>query len=159
MYREVRRKDREITKEEAMLLLKNCEYGILATVGSDNVPYAVPMNYVLDNNVIYVHAARDGHKIDNMKANPRVSFTVVGETEPVHEGNDYSTFYESAMAFGKARFVEDMNELKSSLHTLTAKYFPNGMDEFEKVLANYDLSKLSVIAVDIEHVSGKAKRK
>jgi len=157
--REMRRKDREITKDEAMELLKNAEYGILATISTDNTPYAVPMNYVLEDNAIYIHGASVGHKIDNMKSNPNVAFTVVGRTKPVHEGNDYSTFYESVMVFGKARFVEDMDELKSSLHTLTAKYFPNGMAEFEKILGSYDLSRLHVIAIDIAHVTGKAKRK
>lgn len=158
MQREMRRKDREITYDEAMQLLKDAEYGVLATAGADNIPYAVPMNYVMDNNTIYLHCARVGHKIDNIQANPNVMFTVVGKTLPVHEGIDYSTFFESAMAFGKARFVEDSDEYKNALYILTEKYFPNGMDTFEKSMAKYDFTKLSVIAIDISHVSGKAKR-
>jgi len=159
MERPMRRKDREITKEEAMQLLKDAEYGVLATVGSDNIPYAVPMNYVLIDNSIYLHCATVGHKIDNMQSNPNVSFTVVGKTQPVHEGNDYSTFFESAIAFGKARFVSDEKEFRDSLYTLTKKYFPDGMAEFDAIMDKYDLSKLHVIAVDLSHVTGKAKRK
>ena len=159
MHREMRRKDRELTKDETLKLLKDAEYGVLATVGADNMPYAVPLNYVLVDNTLYFHGANNGHKYDNMQANPNVAFTVVGETLPVHEGNDYSTFYESAMAFGTARFVTDDRELRSSLYDLTVKYFPDGMAEFNAIMDSYDLSRLHVIAIDIAHVSGKAKRK
>ena len=158
MQRPMRRKDREITKEEAMLLLKDAEYGMLATVGSDNIPYAVPMNYALIDNSIYLHCATEGHKIDNIQSNPNVSFTVVGKTQPVHEGNDYSSFFESVIAFGKVRFVKDEKEFRDSLYILTEKYFPDGMAEFDAIMARYDMSRLYVIAIDLEHVSGKAKR-
>jgi len=159
MHREMRRKDRQITHDEAMELLKNAEYGTLATVNADNMPYAVPLNHVVDNNTIYFHMARQGQKLENIMKNPNVMFTVIGTTEPVKEEDSYSTFFESAMAFGKARIVEDLDEGKRALYILTEKYFPNDMDMFEKSTTGDWMARLYVIAMDIEHVSGKAKRK
>ena len=40
--REMRRKDRQLTEEEAMDVVRKGEYGVLATVGDDGKPYSVP---------------------------------------------------------------------------------------------------------------------
>jgi len=159
MHREMRRKDRELTREEAVAMLEKAEYGILSTLSSDGTPYGVPISFILENNTIYLHMAKTGHKLDNILANPAVSFSVVGPAEPVVEGDSYSTFFESAIAFGKARLVEDAKEIRDALYILTEKYFPDNMDVFEASIAGNSLSRLYVVAIDIEHLSAKAKKK
>ena len=159
MHREMRRKDREISREEAVGLLKKAEYGVLSTVSPDNTPYGVPISFVIDNNTIYFHVAKEGQKLDNMLANPSVTFTVAGPAEPVVEGNSYSTYFESAIAFGKVHIVEDPAEIRNALYILTKKYFPDNMDIFEASIAGNSLDRLYVLAMDVEHVSGKAKKK
>ena len=42
---ELRRKDRAITKEEAITLLNKGEYGILSTVSENGNPYGIPLSY------------------------------------------------------------------------------------------------------------------
>ena len=82
--REMRLKDRMLTEEEAMDVVRKGEYGVLSTVGEDGKPYAVPLSYVLDEEkkVIYFHGtAAGGQKMDNILANPSVCFTVVRNTE------------------------------------------------------------------------------
>jgi len=155
----MRRKDREITREEAVEILKKAEYGILSTLNSDNTPYGIPINFILENNTIYFHIAKEGQKLDNMLANPSVTLTVVGQTEPVAEGNSYSTYFESAIAFGKVNIVDDPTEIKNALYILTKKYFPDNMDTFEASIAGNSLSRVYIIAMNIEHLSGKAKKK
>lgn len=50
--KEMRRKDRAITEEDARELLNTAEYGILSTVSEDGEPYGVPLDYcVVDNNI------------------------------------------------------------------------------------------------------------
>ncbi len=78
MPRNVRRKDREISIESATQLLAEGEYGVLSTAGTDGQAYGVPLNYVYKNNCLYFHCALEGHKLDNIKANNKVSFCVVG---------------------------------------------------------------------------------
>jgi len=159
MQREVRRKDRQITTEEALKLLESAEYGILSTVNSDGTPYGIPLNFVLDNNKIYFHCASVGQKLDNIAANSNVSFVVIGQTEPVAEESSYSTYYESAFITGKAHIIENPEEKRSILFTLTKKYLPDNMDIFEKSLSGGMLEKTTVAAIDIEQITGKSKRK
>ena len=57
MYREMRRKDRQVTQEEALKILKKAEYGILATSDEQNLPYGVPLSYAYEDHCIYFHCA------------------------------------------------------------------------------------------------------
>ena len=53
--REMRRKDRQLDSADTLEILKNGEYGVLATVTEDGSPYGVPMSYAFDeeSHVIY----------------------------------------------------------------------------------------------------------
>lgn len=46
--REMRRKDRLLDSADAVEILKNGEYGVLATVTENGSPYGVPMSYAFD---------------------------------------------------------------------------------------------------------------
>ena len=159
MQREIRRKDRQLTTEEALKLLETAEYGVLSTINTDGTPYGVPLNYLLSEHKIYFHCASVGQKIDNITANSNVSFVVVGETQPVVEGHDYSTYYESAFAAGKANIVTDPEEKLNSLRKLTEKYFPERMDVFEQSISGGTFERIHMVAIDIEYITGKSKRK
>ena len=63
MSHEMRRKDRELKEEEAYAVLREGGDGVLATLGEDGYPYAVPMNHVLADGALYLHSALAGHKL------------------------------------------------------------------------------------------------
>lgn len=157
MHKEMRRKDRLLTDEEARAILEKGEYGILATVNAEGEPYGVPISYVLMNDAIYIHCATQGEKLDNLARNPMVSFTVVGFTEPVGGQPGLSTYYESCIVFGKAREVTDVKEKIDSLKALTLKYLPEFMDVYEVEIKKEKITK--VFAVPLDRVTGKAKKK
>ena len=83
MFREMRRKDRSIDKRQAVQLLEAGQYGVLSTVGENGYTYGVPLNYVYHKGNIYFHCAVEGNKMDNLMFNNRVSFCVIGTTEPI----------------------------------------------------------------------------
>ena len=64
MFREIRKKQNEIDVTAAEALLQDSRRGILAVNGDDDYPYAIPVNYFYDreNQKIYFHGARAGHK-------------------------------------------------------------------------------------------------
>jgi nitroimidazol reductase NimA-like FMN-containing flavoprotein (pyridoxamine 5'-phosphate oxidase superfamily) len=74
MFREMRRKDRSISSEQAIQLLKNGQYGVLSTIGENGYTYGVPLNYVYHEGNIYFHCAVEGSKIDNIMFNNKVFF-------------------------------------------------------------------------------------
>ena len=155
MAYEIRRKDRKMNEIAALELLKKGEYGIIASVAKDNQPYGVPVSYVVVANSIYFHCALVGHKLDNIMVNDKVSFTVVGQTKPYAKEDDYSTFYESVIVFGKAKVVEETNEIVEALKKLCEKYFPDDMDNFQAIY-NHGKAATKVVKISIDYLSGKA---
>ena len=149
--REMRRKDKEIGREAAIDLLTNCEYGVLSTVGNDGQPYGVPLNYTYKDNCIYFHCALEGHKIDNLEDNPKVSFCTVGDTEVLP--SEFSTNYVSAVAFGVASEVLG-TERYDALVLLLEKFSPGFMEEGKKYIEKLD-KVTKVIKIEVQHISGK----
>ena len=149
--KELRRKDKKISIEEAMGLLTKGEYGILSTVGADGQPYGVPLNYVYKNNTIYFHCALIGHKLDNLESNPRVSFCVVGETKVLP--SEFSTEFISTVVFGIASEVKGEERYDGFLWILE-KYSPEYIEKGKKYIDKMDKAT-KLIKIDIQHISGK----
>ena len=156
MFREMRRKDKMKTQEEAIKILKDCTNGVLSVTGDDGYPYGVPVSYVYDDNKIYFHCASEGKKLDAIKADPKVSFTVVGADDIAPE--KFTTSYKSVIAFGKARVADTDEEKMAALKIIANKYsgdFPaEGMAYIEKFW-----EKTTVVVIEIEHMTGKGLAK
>ena len=149
--RKIRRKDNEITKDEALKLLSKCEYGVLSTVGNDGQPYGVPLNYAFRDNCIYFLCARAGHKIDNIDHNSKVSFCAVGDTRVLP--SEFATEYESVVVFGSASEIRG-NERYNALVWLLEKYTPGFIEKGKNYIEQLD-KITNVIKIEIEHISGK----
>lgn len=153
---DMRRKDRRLSDEQSAALLARCEYGVMATVDSQGRPYGVPLSYVWRNGLVYVHCAPQGYKIDNIRNNGAVSFTVVGRTRPVYE-NNFTTWYESVMVFGQIVEITDPEEKYAALYALAEKYLPDHLDKAEADIGR-SLARTAVLAIRPELITGKAKR-
>lgn len=152
MFRKMRRMDKAMDEAAALELLKKCEYGVISTIGSDGYPYGVPVNYAYKDGIIYFHCATEGHKLDNIKENSKVSFCAVGNTKLIPD--KFSTKYESVILFGNASIVEDDNEKKEALREIIKKYSPDFIESGEKYIAS-DFTKANIVKVKIEHITGK----
>lgn len=151
----MRRKEREIGEREIEEILKEAEYGILATVNEDKTPYAIPLNFVYMDKKIYFHCAKGvGHKLKNIQSEKQVCFTVVGKTEVLE--SQFSTKYESAVIFGIARETEEKREevMKKLLEKYCLPYMQEGLAYMERAL-----EKAAVYEIEIEYMSGKARKK
>lgn len=154
MDRPTRRFDRASSLDDAQTLLKAASYGVLSTVGGDGAPYAIPLSYTFDRRVIYLHCANEGRKLDNIRANPAVSFCVVGHTRTLPD--KFATEYESAIAAGRASFV-DGDEKRAALVGLLEKYSPDFMASGQKYIDGL-FDRVTVVRIDVEQISGKARR-
>ncbi|WDP90279.1 MAG: pyridoxamine 5'-phosphate oxidase family protein [Desulfobacter sp.] len=151
MFRKMRRKDKRLSREQALEVLEAGEEGVLATVGEDGYPYAVPLNYVFHNGAVYFHCAPFGHKIDNMAFNPKVSFCVTSGTGIIAE--EFSTRYKSAVIFGRAQEVlgdDKIDGLRALVKRLAPDHLPAGEDYIQR-----DLRKTRVFKIVVEQISGK----
>jgi nitroimidazol reductase NimA-like FMN-containing flavoprotein (pyridoxamine 5'-phosphate oxidase superfamily) len=155
MYKEIRRKDRALDSASAWAVLKNSKYGVLSTVDKDNQPYGTPVSYVVVDNSIFIHSATEGHKLENITSNSKVSFCVVGKTELLP--GEFSTRYESAIVFGTAKMVDGENEKRKALEALLAKYSPGYLEAGKKYIDKL-FDKVVVMQVSIDHITGKSRK-
>ncbi len=154
MFREIRRNKRQLSEEDAIKIIKSGEYGVLATIGADGYPYAVPVNYVYFNGRIYFHCARSGHKIENIEFNSNVSFCVVNNCDIIPA--KFTTKFNSVILFGKAREVRNW-EKEEGLVALVNRFSPEHSNEGAKEIKSaWDQTK--VIAIEIEYMTGKGRK-
>lgn len=154
MKRPLRRLDRELPALEAWQLLSRGEYGILSTCGPDGEPYGLPINYCVNNGAIYFHCAEAGHKLENLAAESRVSFCVVGRTEVLPD--QFATRYESVIASGRAAEIFG-DEKQQALEGLLAKYSAEFQAEGLRYIAAQG-GHARVFRVDVDAISGKVRR-
>jgi nitroimidazol reductase NimA-like FMN-containing flavoprotein (pyridoxamine 5'-phosphate oxidase superfamily) len=126
-------------------------HGVLACLGDGGYPYAVPLSYVYCNGKIYFHSAKAGHKIDAITNNPKVSFTVIDEDTVV--SSEYTTYFRSVIAFGRARITEG-DERMEAFKALADKYSGDQPEEARLNEINR-CTQAHIIAVDVEHITGK----
>jgi nitroimidazol reductase NimA-like FMN-containing flavoprotein (pyridoxamine 5'-phosphate oxidase superfamily) len=155
MERKMRRMDRAISESEAIKLLRKGEYGILSTVSLDGQPYGVPVNFCYTKEVIYFHSALEGHKIENIRENSKVSFCVVGKTEILPE--EFGTKYESAIVYGKVIEVVG-KEKHDGLFAIVKKYSPGFAREGLKYIGESE-KKARVFKIAIKSITGKSRKK
>ena len=151
MFREMRRKKQLLSNEDTRAVMDRCTNGVLACFGDENYPYAVPVNYVYYNDKIYFHSAKEGHKIDSINKNSKVSFAVVDEDTIVSK--EYTSYFRSAVAFGRARIVEG-DEWYEAFRALVEKYSGELPDEDKQKEIN-GCTRALIVAVDIDHITGK----
>jgi nitroimidazol reductase NimA-like FMN-containing flavoprotein (pyridoxamine 5'-phosphate oxidase superfamily) len=151
----MRRQDRKISVEEAIEILKKGEYGFLATVSADSKPYIIPISYSYLDNYIYFHSALEGKKIDNIKNNNKISFSVVGDTKLLPD--KFATIYESVIVEGRVYEVT-ANEKQIALESLLYKYSPEHIDSGLKYTEKL-FNKTLVFKIVIDEITGKARKK
>lgn len=152
MFRKMRRNKQLLSIEDTITVLNRCTNGVLACLGDEEYPYAVPVSYVYFNDKIYLHSSKSGHKVDAIMKNPKVSFSVIDEDRIVSE--EYTTYFRSVIAFGKARVIVGGDEWLEGFKALVEKYSGN-LPEEAKHKEIVGCTQSYVIAIDVEHVTGK----
>lgn len=150
----MRRINRQLSENEALLILQHGEYGFLSTISVDNTPYVTPLNYVYYDGAIYFHCATSGHKLDNIKNNNSVCFSVVSNAKVLAQ--QLTTEYKSVMVFGTAEILLS-DDTMEPLMKLINKYSSDYLDEGKASMKKYH-GKTAVIKVSINHITGKENR-
>lgn len=153
MFRKIRRIKNEISIEDAKELLRTNKRAAFSVHGDDGYPYTVPIDFYYDEpeNRIYFHSARAGHKIDSIKANDKVCFTTWNDGEK--ENGDWAYYVSSCVVFGRAILIEDRALTEEKVHIFALKYYPSAEEVEEEI--RKDIQGVQLVAIDIEHISGK----
>lgn len=152
----MRRKDREVTDISIIEgIIAKARYMHLGMFDGD-YPYVVPLHYgyKMDNGKLtfYMHCAKEGHKLDCIKANPNV-FVEIDRGESLIEGEiacSYGAKFESVMCRGTASFLEAGEEKNMALESLMKVQTGKDFEITDKMAA-----AVCVIKVDVESYTAK----
>ena len=151
MFRKMRRLGQELTKEECEEILTKQPRGVLALLGDDDYPYAIPMSHVYVDGKIYFHGAHEGHKIDAVKRHSKASFCVMDRGVKAEDSWWYT--FKSVIVFGRIRTLDDRDEKIDKLTHLGDKFFPTHEETVDEI--NRLLDRTEVFEITIDHMTGK----
>ena len=153
MFRQMRRFKQQITDAECKEILKKEKRGVLSLLGDDGYPYGLPLShfYSEEDNKIYFHGAKEGHKIDAIKNYDKASFCVY-DSGYRNEG-EWALNINSVIVFGKIRLITD-EDLARKICTKLVLKFTDDKDYLEKELTNA-LPRVQCFELEIEHITGK----
>lgn len=152
MEKKMRRFKQQLSESDTIELLRGTTSGVLALCGADMQPYGVPLSHVYDNGKLYFHSALDGHKLDLIEENSSVCFTVIAQDE-IHP-ETYTTYYRSAIAFGKISIIDDREEKRRALKLLGQRCNPTDAMGLQKEIAN-GFHRCKMLVMGIERLTGK----
>lgn len=152
MFREMRRRNQQLSREESIEVLERGTSGVLAVTGDDDYPYAVPLSYVYGDGKIFFHCAVEGHKLDAVRRSDKASFCVIDQDDVLPE--KYTTLYRSVIAFGRVRIVEDEAQKRAAIDVLAKRYRPDHEDA-RKAEIEGAMPRLCMLEMTIEHLTGK----
>jgi nitroimidazol reductase NimA-like FMN-containing flavoprotein (pyridoxamine 5'-phosphate oxidase superfamily) len=149
----MRRKDREITDfseiEEIIKKGQICRIGLC----ENGVPYVVPLCYGYEDRTLYFHCALEGRKLDIIRRNNNVCFEVETDVEFIkHEtaACKWGFKYRSVIGFGKASFVEGLEEKLKAYSVMMGCYSEKKFQFDEE-----EVNRSAIIRIDIEKLTGK----
>ena len=153
MFREMRRKRQALPLEQCEEVLRRGTSGVLALSGDGGYPYAVPISYCYDGARLYFHCAKEGHKLDAIRREPRASFCVIDQDQVVPE--EYTTYFRSVIVFGRVTVLEDDGAKRAAVEKLALKYAPADRAEHRREYIDREWAPLCMLEMTVDHMTGK----
>ena len=153
MFRELLRKNKQITREECVEVLKKQTRGVLSVLGDDGYPYGTPMNhfYCEADGCIYFHCGKAGHRLDALKRHGKVSFCVYDEGS--REEGDWALHVNSVIVFGRIEILDDANTV-ADIATQLSRKFTRDEEYIKEEIRRHGAATLLLKLIP-EHICGK----
>ncbi|WP_294471983.1 pyridoxamine 5'-phosphate oxidase family protein [uncultured Ruminococcus sp.] len=153
MFREMLRKKQALSEEECIAVLKTQKRGVLAVLGDEDYPYALPINHYYndEDGHIYFHGAKFGHRVDAVKRHDKVSFCVYDEG--FRREGEWALNIKSVIVFGRLVPVEDEDKMIDLCRRLSHK-FTDDESYIEDEIKRAGFRTLMYELIP-EHMSGK----
>ena len=155
----LRRKDREITDPGALeQIIQQHRYAVIALC-RDNEPYIVTLDYGYDseNRVLYFHCAKEGKKIDFIKANPKACATIIAEGAQTSDICDHT--YKSVVLNGMIELVDSKPESDKAINSMIEQLEKKQPERFRRKLdpSHKSYVNLQILKMKISEMTGKER--
>ena len=122
---------------------------LVLALNTGDFPYLIPLNFVRLGQRIYLHCALEGTKLDLIRRDGRVAFSLATDVRIDREKS--STYYKSVCGTGRAFVVQEQEEKRLALDSLAERYAalcPRPAPEAS-------IRRVAIIRIDILSLTGK----
>lgn len=143
------------TREEMECVLREENVGYLG-LAADGQPYVVPLSYAYVDGCILFHCALTGRKLDAIRANPQVCFTVgrqTGQVERHRNSDPCHVESDSVICTGVARIVEDLEERQRVLNSFNRCLRPEA-----EPITREEAESCGAVEIRINEMTGRRER-
>jgi len=154
MFRELVRKNKQLSDDECIQVLKNETRGVLSVLGDDDYPYGMPMNhwYNEEDGSIYFHCGYyGGHRLDALKRCQKVSFCTYDNG--IREEGEWAWKVKSVIVFGKIEIINDLAQIVEITTKLSYKFTQD--EEYIRKEIKESAHHTLLLRLIPEHVCGK----
>lgn len=153
MFRELIRKNKQLSEKQCIDILKTENRGVLSVIGDNGYPYGMPMNhwYEETDGCIYFHSGNVGHRLEALQKDSRVSFCVYDKGS--REKGQWAWKVRSVIVFGKMEILNDMNLIAEITTKLSAKFTDD--DDYVRREIEQAGHRTLLLRLTPEHLCGK----
>lgn len=153
MFRPMRRFKQLISDEECKEVLRSEPRGVLSVIGDEGYPYGIPMDhwYSETDGKLYFHCAREGHKLDAIRACDKVSYCVMDKG--FRKDGEWALNIRSVVVFGRIKIVDD-EEKRIEIGTNLCRKFTDDESYIAYEVKNA-LPRALCLELTPEHITGK----
>ena len=153
MFRELIRRNKKISMEECLHILKTEKRGVLSVNGDNDYPYGMPMNhwYNEEDGKIYFHCGKVGHRLDAQKKDSKVSFCTYNEG--YRNQGEWALNVKSVIVFGKIEIVDELDRIIDITKKLSYKFTHD--DEYINAEIEQHVHRTLLLVLTPEHICGK----
>lgn len=155
----MRRKDREVTDIGAILQIIDKAKVLHLGLFDSEYPYVLPLHYGYEYTdgglVFYLHSAKEGHKLDLIRADPNVCVELECDVEPISGGETpcrYGAAFSSVIGRGRAELIDDTQEKIRGLSLLMQHQTGRGF-----AISGQMASTVEVIKVAVTEFTAKSR--
>lgn len=152
----MRRKEKQMPKETVYKYLNLCKV-VRVGLNDREYPYIVPMNYGYESqdgkDILYMHCATEGRKIDLINEDPKVGFEMdinYGITDDDNPAK-CTTKYASIIGTGTMEIVESYTEKVDALSLLMKNVADREIQIFDKRVVD----KTTILKLVVKSMTGK----
>jgi hypothetical protein len=95
-------------------------------VDQHNMPYIVPLNFAVKDEVIYLHSSRTGKKMDILRQNSNICIAFSTDHQLRFQDEtvacSYSMKYRSVLVYGHIEFIEDADQKIEAMNIVMSKF-------------------------------------
>lgn len=157
---QMRKSKRQKDAAWALEVFDMAPYVTVSMTRPDGTPYGLPLSVVRSNaDTFYFHCAGEGEKLLCIASNPMVSLSAVSRCKPQfeEEKNNFTEYYHSAIALGRAEIVSDRVEKIEALRLICQRFLPSYMAHFD-VAIERSLARTTIVRIRLTELPvGKSK--